>query len=687
MKKINLSMLAMAGLLFAACADKDVIAESGPQKGEITPSGYMSLDIKLPTTPSTRATNDNYNDGKPVEYAVHDCALLLFQGSNEEDAQLINAQAVLLPSKETNPDLGITTTHTAVASVDGYSFSSSNNLYALAILNYKNVMSIDGDGVPSFLDENGSFKPVKVINKEKNQEGAKIADIRKLQTVANLTTRGGTQDYFFMTNAVLSKDQGGANNQSKAPTSLFQLAELDDTKIYQNMDDAENHPAGEIFVERAVAKATLDIDKDVKTVKTGGKVKQDGSQDEDETLDIDIDALRWTIDNMEPNTYVARNPGMEDESEELEEGYPYLGYASRHLTPSNFRFVGNTSMVTTVYGEDNFSVYRTYWCIDPHYNIDNDETATGNFMLPATSVDNNLGTDNPIYCYENTFDVPRQSFMNTTRAIIMVKLKGEEGSETSKFWTVNNVAGRFTKVEDAQTYVLDDIISNTDIVELFADYYSGEEPSYDILPADFKVTYGTINEDDQSINENERDEYNGQLKVAKIELSQDFIDNRASNFTKVTGKNFVNEFNALIANKEKDIIGTVNNNVIILQYEKGVMYYEARFQHFAGVPSEGTDLAPWNYNLKEEEEDKPGGGSTDAAYPGDDAAQNYLGRYGMVRNNWYDVTITSFNKLGSPVDPSGKVVGDGTPDDDINEYISAKIHVLAWAKRTQSWGF
>ena len=27
----------------------------------------------------------------------------------------------------------------------------------------------------------------------------------------------------------------------------------------------------------------------------------------------------------------------------------------------------------------------------------------------------------------------------------------------------------------------------------------------------------------------------------------------------------------------------------------------------------------------------------------------WLGRYGMVRNNWYDLNVTGFNKLGKPL--------------------------------------
>ena len=127
MKKLTFSMLAMTGLLFAACADKDVIVESGGQQGEATPNGYMSLSINLPTTPSTRAANDVFDDGIETEYRVSDCALLLFMGEPdgaESDAVLLSAQDIVYPfDKEiddSEDDDNITTSYQVIAKVDGY---------------------------------------------------------------------------------------------------------------------------------------------------------------------------------------------------------------------------------------------------------------------------------------------------------------------------------------------------------------------------------------------------------------------------------------------------------------------------------------------------------------------------------------------------------------------------------------
>ena len=71
---------------------------------------------------------------------------------------------------------------------------------------------------------------------------------------------------------------------------------------------------------------------------------------------------------------------------------------------------------------------------------------------------------------------------------------------------------------------------------------------------------------------------------------------------------------------------------------------------------------------------------TEADWEADETyALKHLGRYGVVRNNWYDITINSISGPGDPaiVPPSGN------PDDNAEGYIRAEINVLSWAKRSQ----
>ena len=69
--------------------------------------------------------------------------------------------------------------------------------------------------------------------------------------------------------------------------------------------------------------------------------------------------------------------------------------------------------------------------------------------------------------------------------------------------------------------------------------------------------------------------------------------------------------------------------------------------------------------------DKPSGTIEDS---------NFLGAYGVVRNNWYQITINSVSGPGAPgvTDP-----GEGGVEDE-EGYIECSINILSWAKRQQS---
>lgn len=692
MKKLSFFALAIAGMLFTACSDKDLAAGEAPQ-GELRPEGYMALSLNLPTTPMVRAANDDFDDGKDEEYNVTDCALLLFQGGTESNATLLNAQAILLPNAD-NDNLvdNITTSYKLTARVKDFNNDGSNNLYALALLNYKDIMSIGTDGMPT-------FKNV-IVNGEKKSEyklgtTAKLADLQTMEIDGtDLTTRGGstTKNYFFMTNAVLSTAKGGTNAEAAvtgttfAPETLVQLAKMENTKIFESKAEAEadGNSAGDIIVERAVAKATLKLASTANEVVIGtGETAKHYA----------IVNPMWTIDNKQSTSYVARNPGTTDATTKNIKYHTYKSGGS-----NNYRFIGNASVNEHgTSGNHGLSTdyYRTYWCIDPLYNNKND-IATGktidDYMVAASSY-SSVG-DNPLYCYENTFDVENQSYKNTTRAIVKVEL-----SNLKKFWTVNGDDNVLTTETEATSHIIATIANNSDIVEVFDDNLN-EGGSYEDRSELFDVTY-------------KRNDVTGQLEVTDLKLSSTATGMIG------TGKAFKSDLTSAFEGIAGEVIEYVNERVVVRQYQgatdadNAVMYYVLRFKHFAGSPQTATgpaadDLAPWNIKTVPGDEagaqnkytnnweGKIQSGGTDKSYPagitGETAEQNYLGRYGMVRNNWYDVEVTGFSKLGYPADPSGqannpKFDEPDTPDDSIQEYLSAKIHVLSWAKRTQSWGF
>ena len=95
----------------------------------------------------------------------------------------------------------------------------------------------------------------------------------------------------------------------------------------------------------------------------------------------------------------------------------------------------------------------------------------------------------------------------------------------------------------------------------------------------------------------------------------------------------------------------------ISTYANGESYYIARIKHF------GDDLTPWNSGETYNDNLK------------------YLGRYGMLRNNWYVLDVQSVSGPGYPDVPEVK---PNTPDDEDDKYIKVSVKILDWAKRSQS---
>lgn len=111
----------------------------------------------------------------------------------------------------------------------------------------------------------------------------------------------------------------------------------------------------------------------------------------------------------------------------------------------------------------------------------------------------------------------------------------------------------------------------------------------------------------------------------------------------------INAINAKLGLKEGEGIST---------YQDAEAYYIARIKHF------GDDLTPWV--------------AGDKTYDSNDL--NWLGRYGVLRNNWYNLTVSSISGPGYPDVPEVKPTD---PDDENFKYINVSVKILDWAKRSQ----
>lgn len=286
-----------------------------------------------------------------------------------------------------------------------------------------------------------------------------------------------------------------------------------------------------------------------------------------------------------------------------------------------YRFVGDTPM------ESGVSLYRTYWAKDPNYNTTPSSLSTDFSTIGKTAPTalKNLGEHD--YCLENTFDVPNQNQNVTTRVIVAAQL-----GSGSTFYVVNDNEKDLLDANGMKKAVKSAFLNNTDVQAWIK---TGLKASENIDENDLDVTVASTagnNVPTVSVNSTGNAKYtSGAAPTVTADIT--------------------------------NIMKTIK----VATYENGISYYPVRIKHF------GDELTPWKSS------ETPLPTVSTGAYPTDNQAANYLGRYGVLRNNWYNIDVQGIKKLGSPVVP--EVTGD--TDDELAAYISVKINVLSWAKRTQ----
>lgn len=283
---------------------------------------------------------------------------------------------------------------------------------------------------------------------------------------------------------------------------------------------------------------------------------------------------------------------------------------------------------------------RVYWGKDPNYSKDELKEASDNgdkkrkeefnFITATSEINKDFTTTtttNPVYCLENTFNLTNMYQGQTTRVIFKAKYapmndSGVSLAETDgTFYTIGNMKNILKEVDlvAAVNAVATSVLSGCTV-----DYEANlkKEGSHVITLADIKDASGATLVADQ--------DYSGK-----------------------TGDQIVADINTklgLKAGRPEEMVG-------INTYLEGVTYYIARVKHFGS-------LTPWNsgesYGTKNKE---------------------YLGRYGMLRNNWYELQVGNVYGPGYPGVPP---VDPNQPDDENEKYLSVSVKILDWAKRSDT---
>lgn len=273
---------------------------------------------------------------------------------------------------------------------------------------------------------------------------------------------------------------------------------------------------------------------------------------------------------------------------------------------------------------------RVYWGKDPNYNLDNLNTGKEaererefNF-IKATSGINKTFTESA-YCLENTFNLANMYQGQTTRVIFKAT------------YTPKNDAGNLLADKDGTFYTIGNM---TTILNEAALKTAVNTAATSVLPG-CTVDYTNLKQEGSHvITLTDIKDSTGKTLVADTVYSGG-----------MTGTQIVKEINdklGLKAGRPEEMVG-------INTYLRGVTYYIARVKHFGS-------LTPWN---------------SGESYGTDNG--KYLGRYGMLRNNWYELNVGNVYGPGYPGVPP---VDPNQPDDENEKYLSVSVKILSWAKRS-----
>ena len=277
---------------------------------------------------------------------------------------------------------------------------------------------------------------------------------------------------------------------------------------------------------------------------------------------------------------------------------------------------------------------RVYWGKDPNYNLaelnvnDKKRKEEFNFIDATSKIDKDFGETNPVYCLENTFNLDNMYQGQTTRVIFKAT------------YTPKDDAGNPLADKDGTFYTIGNM---TTILKAAALETAVNTAATSVLPG-CTVDYTNLKQEGSHV-----------ITLTDIKDSTGKTLVAGTDYNGKTGTQIVKEINDKLG--LIDGAGHAEAMVGINTYLRGVTYYIARVKHFGS-------LTPWN---------------SGESYGTDNG--KYLGRYGMLRNNWYDLTVGNVYGPGypgvPPVDPT-------QPDDENEKYLSVSVKILSWAKRSDT---
>lgn len=579
---------------------------------------------------------------------------------------------------------------------DDHSTANDNTLYKEKLLKARIIKEADASIATGIIILNGDPNTLSSFDLKSNV--STLSDFMKLsQTLTLAQGKSGNMlgrydSFFTMSNTVYLDNE----NKVQGPVNMK-------NKIKTTMEDAEKDPI-QVHVERVAAKFSVTFNETGKETsiltdkvlkytdnldKNGISVKSEYNGSATPSA-WGVLVNGWDVNGTETKTYWVKNlyDGSNFTTTENSTQY-YTGV----MSPTAFgKWAATTEASAAEYGWNDNNRLRSYWAVDPHYNAA-DGSGTANYpqqYRPAKDNDDDdfvYGSDETVtsalhyvsyknlsktigeftYAPENTFAYAAEGegawfnkSTNTnydyaghdykrTSTHILVKAQLLLGEEVNSIPESDNVSDKYCY---ENTYWSG--AKKAELIKYMVAAVIGYG-SFDLY------TSATDQNDNTRFDVEEANKYFDLEKPANIEGGDGRVkltlkkDNSAPKlyYAKKGNSNGVE-----VKDNDKDFERAIQVVGTAKHYNQGMMYYYIPIKHMAAIDGTTVDT--------------------------DGKKVNYykVGSYGVVRNHWYKVNVSSIKSPGVPVDdPNDPIIPNDDPDE--GAYASFEIVIIPWHVITQ----
>lgn len=622
----NMTWMLSATLIMAACSDSLDESTNTPVQGPVVGEGYVKVAINMPTTSgnSTRSTDNGEDkadvtleEGEADEYNVENAILAFFKCKTESLANSTpEAQATFVKAYALTK---------GELGITGSSETPQVTEQVSVITEAPKVSDGEQLYVLAILNNNNT---VSANNGNLTVNGTDLTStstLADLQNKITFTTPTTYQQFVYQFTG--GSDENPRRNQftmTNAPLS-------DKAGVAGTIGSAKAYTLVPVTVYDTKAQATAGNVAKIYVERVVAKVTLT-TPGNAETINVSGDGnsgdqvqiTGWCLNVTNNSTKLVRDVSGFKATDD--------GWLASDSENSPARFAGTRGIKASfgVSGEGDY--YRIYWAEDCNYisaEPTKDFTTYSGTNAPAAW--NGLSTStasNACYCLENTMNYGQQIQNRTTGVLIktsyLTKFQGETQATPKSFFICGTSSTKYPEAAIGGG-------STNGGTDAFVTYVMTE--------ADKLITV-------------EENKFGGKGLSLKADLA-------SGTYTDITDVFTFTATDAKLTTQQNAVKAVVGSR--ISYYKDGDnYYYSSLIRHFqdgegVGIPTSGIASAT-DYTLK------------------------HLGRYGVVRNNWYEININSISGPGDPVIPEPSE----DPDDTAEGYINCTINILSWAKRSQN---